>query len=92
VHTPDATRRAQLLALLTGFTIDALTEDITHLARQYIEANVFTPPMFNDALHVVAAVLTRQDILLSWNVKPLVNRRRRARINDVNMSISLPTL
>jgi hypothetical protein len=67
VHTSDATRRAQLLALLTGFTISALTDDITHLARQCIEATVFTPTMFNDALHVAAAVLTRQDLLLSWN-------------------------
>jgi hypothetical protein len=80
------------LALLTGFTIYALTDDITQLARQYIEANVFTPTMFNDALHVAVAVPTRQDILLSWNFKPLVNRRRRARINDVNISLGLPTL
>jgi hypothetical protein len=91
-HTPDATRRAQLLALLTGFTIYALTDDITQLARQSIVANVFTPTMFNDALHVAAAVLTRQDILLSWNFKHLVNWRRRARINAVNISLGLPTL
>jgi len=80
------------LALLSGFTIYALTDDIKQLARQYIEANVFTPPMFNDALHVAAAVLTRQDILVSWNFRHLVNRRRRARISDVNMSIGLPSL
>jgi hypothetical protein len=48
--------------------------------------------MFNEALHVAAAVLTRQDILLSWNFKPLINRRRRARINAVHMSFGLPTL
>ncbi|MGH8070463.1 MAG: PIN domain-containing protein [Candidatus Entotheonellia bacterium] len=91
-QTPDPTRRAQLLALLTGFTIYSLTDEIKQLARQYIKANVFTPTMFNDALHVAAAVLTRQDILVSWNFKHLVNRRRRARINDVNISSGLPTL
>ena len=48
--------------------------------------------MLNDALHVAAAVLHRQDILLSWNFKHLVNRRRRARVNDINISLGLPTL
>jgi hypothetical protein len=48
--------------------------------------------MFNDALHVAAAVLTRQDVLLSWNFKHLVNRRRRAKVNDVNVSQGLPMI
>ena len=46
----------------------------------------------NDALHVAAAVLTRQDVLLSWNFKHLVNRRRRAQINEENISLGLPTI
>jgi hypothetical protein len=36
--------------------------------------------------------LTQQDVLLSWNFRHLVNRRRRAQINDVNISLSLPTI
>ena len=46
--------------------------------------------MYNDALHVAAAVATRQDILLSWNFRHLVNRRRRAMINDLNVAEGLP--
>lgn len=46
----------------------------------------------NDVMHVAAAVLNRQDILLSWNFKHLVNRRRRARINDINIMLGFPTL
>ena len=92
VQTPDPALRAKLQALLTGFTVYPLTGEIRQLAQQYIESNVFTLVMLNDALHVAAAVLTRQDILVSWNFKHLVNRRRRARINDVNISLGLPTL
>lgn len=62
------------------------------MARNYLAAGVFSPAMFNDAVHVAAAVLTRQDILLSWNFKHLVNRRRRAQVNDVNVSRGLPTI
>ena len=41
---------------------------------------------------MAAAVLTRQDVLLSWNFKHLVNRRRRAQINEENISLGLPTI
>jgi len=91
-QTLDPTRRSQLLTLLDGLTIYPLTDEIRHLAQQYLGAGVFTPLMLNDALHVAAAVLNRQDILLSWNFKHLVNRRRRARVNDINISLGLPTL
>src|SRR5438132_1504135 len=56
------------------------------------QAGVFTAIMMNDAVHVAAAVLTRQDILLSWNFKHLVNRVRRAKINQVNVSQGLPSI
>ena len=43
-------------------------------------------------IRMAAAVLTRQDVLLSWNFKHLVNRRRRAQINDQNILLGLPTI
>ncbi len=61
------------------------------LAGSYLAEEVFAPKDYNDALHVAVAVLTRQDILLSWNFKHLVNRRRRARVNDVNVVRGAPT-
>ncbi|MBI3326542.1 MAG: PIN domain-containing protein [Nitrospinae bacterium] len=90
-QTPDPARRAQLQALLADVTIYPLSDDIRQLARQYLEAGVFTRTMLNDALHVATAVLTRHDSLLSWNFRHLVNRRRRARIHDVNTTLGLPT-
>jgi hypothetical protein len=36
---------------------------------------------------VAAAVLTQQDVLLSWNFEHLVNRHRRAQINEGNISL-----
>jgi len=70
----------------------SVTKEMKDLAHQYIDAEVFTPTMFNDSLHVAAAVLSRQDILLSWNFKHLVNRRRRAMINQLNISKGFPTI
>lgn len=84
--------RTKFEELLANVTVHPVTEEIKDLARCYLAGGVFSPAMFNDALHVAAAVLTRQDVLLSWNFKHLVNRRRRAQVNQVNVSLGLPTI
>jgi predicted nucleic acid-binding protein len=90
--TPSANRRRRLVKLLEGLTLHTITADMRKLAEQYVKTGVFTPIMVNDAVHVAAAVLTRQDILVSWNFRHLVNRTRRAKVNEVNVSLGLPTI
>jgi len=92
VLTPDSGQRSKLLALMEGLTVHAVTDEMKTLAHRYVEKDVFAIKVFNDALHVAAAVLTRQDMLVSWNFKHLVNRQRRAKINDINISLGLPTI
>ena len=91
-NTPTADRRKRLLRLLDGLRVHPITLEMRELSERYVQAGVFTAIMINDAVHVAAAVLTRQDILLSWNFKHLVNRVRRAKINHVNVSQGLPTI
>jgi len=91
-RTPDPTRRLDLLGLLDGLSIHPVTDAMKALAVHYIRAGIFSAVMYNDAVHVAAAVLTWQDVLVSWNFKHLVNRRRRTQINDANISLSLPTI
>ena len=90
--TPNAGRRRQLLRLLEGLTVHRVSADMRTLAEDYVRAGVFTRIMLSDAVHVAAAVLTRQDILLSWNFRHLVNRVLRAKVNEVNISLGLPTI
>ena len=90
--TSDPEQRLKLYQLLQPFIILSVTEEMRLLAQGYLTRGLFTPVMFNDALHVAVAVLSRQDILLSWNFKHLVNRRRRAMINEVSISKGLPTI
>ena len=91
-EVPDEAVRTRLWALLQEVKIEPVTQEMRELARHYIGAGVFSPVMLNDALHVAAAVLTRQDVVLSWNFKHLVNRRRRAQVNQVNISLGLATV
>jgi predicted nucleic acid-binding protein len=90
--TPSPQARRTFKALRQDFKIISLTAEMRSLAHSYVEAGIFTPAMLSDALHVAAAVLSRQDVLLSWNFRHLVNRRRRAMVNEVNISRGLPTI
>ena len=90
--TPDDARRSVLLGALAGFTIHPVNDAMHALARRYLDAGAFQAAMYSDALHVAAAVLTRQDVLVSWNFKHLVNRRRRAQVNQVNVTGGLSAI
>ena len=90
--TPDVTKRDLFKVLTKGLFIHPVTEEAKVLGMQYITKGVFTEAMKDDSVHVAIAVLNRQDILLSWNFKHLVNRRRRANINDINISLGLPQI
>ena len=57
-----------------------------------MDRGIFGPALRNDALHVAAAVVSRQDIPVSWNFKHLVNRRRRALVNEVNVVHGYPSI
>ena len=78
--TQDSRRRQEMLSLLSRFTLLPITDDARALAEAYLAAGVFPPSVPEDALHLAIAVLTRQDVLVSWNFKHLVNQRRRAAI------------
>ena len=88
----DEALRPKLLQLLGQVVVHPLTEEMTVIARRYVEHGIFSPVMLNDAIHVAAAVVSDQDVLLSWNFRHLVNRRRRAEINALNASSGLRTL
>ncbi|MBT3190919.1 MAG: PIN domain-containing protein [Verrucomicrobia bacterium] len=92
LSTPDVERRARMLKLTEGLTIVTLDNEARMLADLYIDQDIFSPALLNDALHVAAAVVSRQDILVSWNFRHLVNRRRRALVNEVNIVHGYPTI
>ena len=91
-RTPNPELRSKMLKLLERVTLIPVTQEMRDLAQNYLDAHIFTSTMRNDALHVAAAVMTRQDVLLSWNFKHLVNRQRRALINQLNISKGLPMI
>ena len=91
-RTLDPGRREQMLRLIDDTLQADVTPEAHDLAREYIHRGLFTPPMYGDALHLAVSVLTRQDVLISWNFKHLVNRRKRAEVIQANIVLELPTI
>ncbi len=91
-ETEDAALRSLMLASLSEVQVHPVTDEARALADRYIAAGAFTGTMREDALHVASATVARCDALLSWNFKHLVNRRRRAAANAVNLAAQMPTI
>ena len=76
-------------SLLDGINVITVTNEMENLAAKYISMGAFTGTMYNDAVHVATATLSGQDVLVSWNFRHLVNRRRRAMVCDINAAAGL---
>ena len=63
----------------------AITEEIEDLAQEYLSAGVVSLKFEDDARHVAICTVHRVDHLVSWNFKHLVNVRRSAEFNAVNL-------
>ncbi|CAN5431448.1 hypothetical protein BH09SUM1_BH09SUM1_04560 [soil metagenome] len=90
--TPDATQREAMLNLLNSIEEFKLTQEMIDLAQDNVHAGIFPELSIRDAQHVAAASIAGIGILVSWNFKHLVNRRRRAAVLEVNTRLGLPAV
>ncbi len=90
--TADTALRQEMEELVRPFEVLPVEDESRRLAQEYVRRGVFSPATIEDALHVAVAVASRRDILVSWNFRHLVNRRRRALINEVNILAGYPTI
>ena len=91
-NTQDETRRNEMLDHIANLSLVPIDDAANHLANLYLENSIFSPAMLNDGLHVAAATISRRNVLVSWNFRHLVNRRRRALVNEVNILNGYPAL
>jgi len=84
--------REQMLELVRPCAVLPVGEDARRLAQEYVRRGVFSAASAEDAVHVAVAVVARQDMLVSWNPRHLVHRRRRVLINETNILLGYPTV
>ena len=90
--TSDDQHRQLMVDMINQIEILPLSDEVKTVGQQYMVAGIFSARMMLDAYHVAAASVAGIPILVSWNFRHLVNRRRRAAVLDVNMQLGLIAL
>ena len=70
----------------------AVTDEIEDLAQAYLQAGVVSAKYEDDARHVAICTVHRVNHLVSWNFRHLVNVRRAAGFNAVNLLQGYPPI
>ena len=66
----------EFYSTLTGYESVSATNECYGLRDAYLNADVVGRASADDALHVAIAAVYRADIVVSWNFKHIVQRRR----------------
>src|ERR1017187_4083089 len=87
-------RRSQMLQTLADLDVIMLVpgRDALALADSYVRAGVMPERFYTDALHVATAVCHGLDVIVSWNMRHLVNVRKVQRINEVSARHGWPAI
>lgn len=67
------------------YTVVTQTDEITTLARQYVEYGVLNLKNLNDLLHIAHATVSGCQKITSWNFKHFVNYKTMDRVNAVHL-------
>ncbi len=62
-----------------------LNDEAERLQDLYLAASVVGPASANDAMHVALAVVSRADMIVSWNFKHIVHYDKMRGFNAVNV-------
>ena len=68
----------------------AVMDEVENLAQEYLKAGVVSAKFADDARHVALCTVHRINYLVSWNFRHLVNVRREAGFNAVNLLQGYP--
>jgi predicted nucleic acid-binding protein len=69
-----------------------LTKEASDLAAEYIREGVLDKNKVSDAQHIAVATVGRVDLVVSWNFRHIVNIRRIAGYNSVNLKAGYPMI
>jgi len=69
-----------------------LDDEARFLANKYIEEKAISENFLVDSQHIAIATINRNDVLVSWNFKHIVNLRRIHLYNSTNLKYGFPTI
>lgn len=89
---PVRVRRLMERTFARKESIFPITVEALSLAESYLENKVVPATYGDDARHVAIAVVHRVTVIVSWNFRHLVNLRREAGFNSVNILLGYPSV
>ena len=69
-----------------------LDDETRFLATKYIEEKAISQKYLVDSQHIAMATINKNDVLVSWNFKHIVNLRRIHLYNSTNLKYGYPTI
>ena len=84
----DDEKRNRLLGCLSeiDYNLVIVDDDTTRLARKFVENGVLKKKSLPDCEHIAAAIIADCDIIISWNLKHIVNVKTIRGIKVITMA------
>jgi predicted nucleic acid-binding protein len=90
-NNPNQEEKKKLLEVIEDYPIDFLelinADEISELAKIYVDKGIIPYKKYYDAYHIACAVLNRIDYLVSWNYRHLANVNRERKVISANLEI-----
>ena len=83
--------KRQRIELISGLKLLEVSDEVTEIARIYVDRLVMPRDGAGDALHLALASYYGLDVLLTWNCKHLANPNKFGHIDRVNGELGLST-
>ena len=83
-RTPEPVIQIKMRKAIFPFSVLVLTEEVEHLAAEYIRHMAIPEGCPEDAYHIAMAAVNDMDFLLSWNFRHIVRRKTRDVVRMVN--------
>ena len=85
IEAPEDIRKKYEEINKENLTILYTNDEVTYLAKMYLDDKIISQNFMEDALHIAFATVYNIDILISWNFKHIVNYTRINMFNSINI-------
>jgi hypothetical protein len=83
--------QVEAIALVDPLDRPAVDEEVTGVARRYVEERLVPADLSGDAAHLAVACVHEVDFLLTWNIRHLANPNKNSHLTVVNRRLGLLT-
>jgi hypothetical protein len=84
VSQGNVTQSARRLAALSGLSTLAPNNEVTELAKAFVQTQLVPSKVADDAYHIAIATVHQLNYLLTWNCKHIANAQIQSRLRQVS--------